>query len=102
LAGEEWCAVVVGEGHGHRVRHAAAGGRGVARIHAGHVVAAVIHGVYVYVPCRWLLGSWRFLDNALRCECTGLAGNYVNGPWHRCTMLLLLVVSIQGDWLYSQ
>jgi len=28
LGGEEWCAVVVCEGHGHRVRHAAAAGGG--------------------------------------------------------------------------
>lgn len=36
LAGEEWGAVVVGEGHGHGVRHAAAaaGRRGVAHVHA--------------------------------------------------------------------
>ena len=57
LAGEEWSAVVVGEGHGHGVRHAAAGRRGGAHIHAGHVVAAVIHGVYVYVVCRLILWS---------------------------------------------
>ena len=34
LAREEWCAVIIGEGHGHGVRHAAAGRRGGAHVHA--------------------------------------------------------------------
>jgi hypothetical protein len=89
LAGEQWCAVVVGEGHGHGVRHAAAGRRGGAHIHAGHIVAAVIHGVYVYVVCRRLLRSWRSLDNALRCGCAGLAGDYENGPWAQVYCIII-------------
>jgi hypothetical protein len=83
------------------VRHAAAGRGGGAHVHAGHVVAAVIHGVFVYVVCRRLLRSWRSLDNALRWV---YAQDWLRTMrmvlGHRCTVLLSLVVTIQGDWLY--